>query len=59
MAFGVVRCDFSLIIPSTANVGIESDYAIPGNGVYAAMTQVEGKNYYSVVNIGNKLTFHD
>lgn len=44
---------------STANVGIESDYAIPGNGVYAAMTQVEGKNYYSVVNIGNKLTFHD
>ena len=42
----------------TANIGIDPSYAIPGNGVYAAYITVQGKNYKTVVNIGNKPTFH-
>ncbi len=45
----------------TANLGVEANYTIPGNGVYAATATIEGdeKIYKSVVNIGSKPTFHD
>ena len=42
----------------TANIGIDPCYAIPGNGVYAAYITVRGETYKTVVNIGNKPTFH-
>lgn len=43
----------------TANIGVETVYSIPGKGVYAARAEVDGQNYYCVVNIGSKPTFHD
>lgn len=43
----------------TANIGINPAYVIPGKGVYAAITTVDGKDYPSVVNIGSKPTFHE
>ena len=42
----------------TANIGIDPSYAIPGNGVYAGYVKVKGQTYKTVVNIGNKPTFH-
>lgn len=43
----------------TANVGVESIYNVPGQGVYAARAEVGAKEYHSVVNIGSKPTFHE
>jgi len=43
----------------TANIGVESGYVIPGKGVYAAITEIDGIKHYSVVNIGSKPTFHE
>lgn len=42
----------------TANIGVEQGYMIPGKGVYAAITEIDGVRHHSVVNIGSKPTFH-
>lgn len=42
----------------TANVGVETIYNVPGNGVYAARAEVDDRTYHCVVNIGSKPTFH-
>ncbi len=55
----VVRGDMrgrTIGIP-TANVAVEDRMQIPANGVYAAYTEVDGKEYASVVNIGTRPTF--
>jgi riboflavin kinase/FMN adenylyltransferase len=43
----------------TANVGVESIYNVPGQGVYAGRAEVGAKEYNCVVNIGSKPTFHE
>ena len=45
--------------PRTANLGVSQELTIPGKGVYAARAIVNGVTYTSVVNIGNKPTFHE
>ncbi len=42
----------------TANLGVETIYNIPGQGVYAARARIGSKVYHCVVNIGSKPTFH-
>ncbi|MGI5920621.1 MAG: bifunctional riboflavin kinase/FAD synthetase [Syntrophomonadaceae bacterium] len=42
----------------TANLGVESGLIVPGKGVYSACTVIDGQFFTSVVNIGNKPTFH-
>ncbi len=41
----------------TANISIEHDGELPKNGVYAGFTEVMGKKYKSVINVGNNPTF--
>jgi riboflavin kinase/FMN adenylyltransferase len=41
----------------TANLDIRPGQALPGNGVYATITQVEGKQFASATNIGIRPTF--
>ncbi len=41
----------------TANLDIRPGQALPGNGVYATITQVEGKQFASATNIGICPTF--
>ncbi len=43
----------------TANIMHNSVYAIPQNGVYATITEFEGKNYPSMTNIGYNPTFRN
>ena len=43
----------------TANIEINNDYKlIPANGVYAVQTEVEGKIYNGMLNIGTRPTFN-
>ncbi len=41
----------------TANLDIKPQQALPGNGVYATITQVDGKQFASATNIGTRPTF--
>jgi riboflavin kinase/FMN adenylyltransferase len=41
----------------TANLDIKPQQALPGNGVYATITQVDGKQFPSATNIGTHPTF--
>jgi riboflavin kinase/FMN adenylyltransferase len=41
----------------TANLDIESQQALPGNGIYATITQVNGKRFPSATNVGTRPTF--
>lgn len=41
----------------TANLDIEPQQALPGNGVYATIAQVDGKQFPSATNIGIRPTF--
>jgi riboflavin kinase/FMN adenylyltransferase len=41
----------------TANLDIEPQQALPGNGIYATITQVDGKQFPSATNIGIRPTF--
>jgi len=43
----------------TANLDIEPQQALPGNGVYATIAQVDGKQFASATNIGTRPTFED
>jgi riboflavin kinase/FMN adenylyltransferase len=43
----------------TANLDIKPQQASPGNGVYATITQVDGKRFPSATNIGLRPTFGD
>lgn len=43
----------------TANLDIEPQQALPGNGVYATIAQVDGKQFASATNIGTRPTFGD
>jgi riboflavin kinase / FMN adenylyltransferase len=41
----------------TANLDIKPQQALPGNGIYATITQVDGKRFPSATNIGTRPTF--
>lgn len=41
----------------TANLGIDSEQALPTDGVYATWTYIDDKAYQSVTNIGKRPTF--
>jgi riboflavin kinase/FMN adenylyltransferase len=41
----------------TANLDIKPQQALPGNGIYATITQVDGKQFPSATNIGIRPTF--
>ena len=41
----------------TANLDIEPQQALPGNGIYATIAQVDGKQFPSATNIGIRPTF--
>ncbi len=41
----------------TANLDVESEQALPEDGVYATLTEVDGKKYGSVTNVGTNPTF--
>jgi riboflavin kinase/FMN adenylyltransferase len=41
----------------TANLDIKPQQALPGNGVYASIAQVDGKQFASATNIGTRPTF--
>lgn len=41
----------------TANVGVGGNMLIPGSGVYAGFTYVNGEKYGSVINVGKNPTF--
>ncbi|MDR3592202.1 MAG: bifunctional riboflavin kinase/FAD synthetase [Negativicutes bacterium] len=41
----------------TANIAIDDSLVTPGNGVYAVRSQVAGKHYNGVANIGHNPTF--
>jgi len=43
----------------TANLEIKPQQASPGNGVYATITQVDGKQFPSATNIGIRPTFRE
>jgi len=43
----------------TANIGVDSDQALPIDGVYATLGYVGDKVYKSVTNIGIRPTFGD
>ncbi|NSW83657.1 MAG: bifunctional riboflavin kinase/FAD synthetase [Syntrophothermus sp.] len=43
----------------TANLKIDEDLIVPGEGVYAAKALVRGEVHNAVVNIGKKPTFHN
>jgi len=41
----------------TANLDIKPQQALPGNGIYATITQIDDKQFTSVTNIGTRPTF--
>ena len=41
----------------TANLHTEPQQALPGNGIYATITQVNGKRFPSATNVGTRPTF--
>jgi riboflavin kinase/FMN adenylyltransferase len=41
----------------TANLDIKPQQALPGNGIYATITQVDGKQFPSATNVGTRPTF--
>jgi riboflavin kinase/FMN adenylyltransferase len=41
----------------TANVRLAADRTLPADGVYAATTEVDGREYRTVVNLGSRPTF--
>jgi riboflavin kinase/FMN adenylyltransferase len=41
----------------TANLDIKPQQALPGNGIYATITHVQGKHFHSATNIGIRPTF--
>jgi riboflavin kinase/FMN adenylyltransferase len=41
----------------TANLDTEPRQALPGNGIYATITQVSGKRFLSATNVGTRPTF--
>jgi len=41
----------------TANLDTEPQQAVPGNGIYATITQVNGKRFPSATNVGTRPTF--
>ena len=41
----------------TANLDTEPEQALPGNGIYATITQVDGKRFASATNVGTRPTF--
>jgi riboflavin kinase/FMN adenylyltransferase len=41
----------------TANLDIEPQQALPGNGIYATITQVDDKRFPSATNVGTRPTF--
>jgi riboflavin kinase/FMN adenylyltransferase len=41
----------------TANLDIKPQQALPGNGIYATIAQVEGKHFPSATNVGTRPTF--
>ena len=41
----------------TANLDIKPQQALPGNGIYATITQVDDKQFHSATNIGTRPTF--
>jgi riboflavin kinase/FMN adenylyltransferase len=43
----------------TANLEIKPQQASPGNGIYATITQVDGKQFLSATNVGIRPTFGD
>lgn len=43
----------------TANLDMKPQQALPGNGVYATIAQVDGKQFVSATNIGTRPTFGD
>ncbi len=43
----------------TANLDIKPDQALPGDGVYATITHVDGNQFLSATNIGTRPTFGD
>jgi riboflavin kinase/FMN adenylyltransferase len=43
----------------TANMGLNSHQALPGDGVYVTLAQVGGQSHFSVTNIGRRPTFDD
>ena len=42
----------------TANISVDKDSILPKCGVYAGFTEVNGKKYKSVINVGNNPTFN-
>lgn len=43
----------------TANLDMPAQQALPGNGVYATVTQVGGKQFASATNVGTRPTFEE
>ncbi len=43
----------------TANLDIQPQQALPGDGVYATVAQVDGKRFASATNVGTRPTFGD
>lgn len=41
----------------TANLSVDKNVVVPGNGVYLTLTCLRGNNYYSLTNIGYNPTF--
>jgi len=41
----------------TANLDIKPEQALPDNGIYATITQVDGKHFPSATNVGTRPTF--
>jgi len=41
----------------TANLDVKPEQALPGNGIYATITQVDNKQFHSATNIGTCPTF--
>ena len=41
----------------TANVDYDKDMVLPKEGVYAGITEIDGRRYTSVINVGKNLTF--
>jgi riboflavin kinase/FMN adenylyltransferase len=41
----------------TANLDIKPQQALPGNGIYATIAQVEGRHFPSATNVGTRPTF--
>jgi riboflavin kinase/FMN adenylyltransferase len=41
----------------TANLDVKPQQALPGNGIYATITQIDGKRFPSATNIGIRPTF--